>query len=242
MTTRLGWLAAASLLVAIAGDAQTLPSANRKPALTRKENWGLSIGVEMLTASFQPTRCPSLLVTASGDLLATTQPCDDRPYAYKTQGIGISMNAGVMFLRHFLLGAEIGTVGFSGNRTFVDYTPVPPVSYFASTTNSLVWSINGGFISSPMGKSPKLGRKAWLGGLIGRSVWSGERAVRSCEQCAVDPLVMGSAYFVQPFVMFGGGDKDGGGGLRTSYRYYTHGNRAMHSAFTLGLFFAFGRL
>jgi hypothetical protein len=53
---------------------------------------------------------------------------------------------------------------------------------------------------------------------------------------------MGNAYYLQPFAMFGGGDKDGGGGLRISYRQYMGGNEAMQSAATFGLFFAFGRL
>jgi hypothetical protein len=214
--------------------AQRLPSEERKPALTRKENWGLSIGVDVVGASFQPTRCLTLVI-------GVFRPCDDVEWAYKTRGIGASMNAGVLFLRHFMLGGEVGTVGFSGNRTFTSGSN-PPVTYTASTTNSLFGSMNAGLITSPIGSNPRLGRKWWVGGLAGHSWWSGERLVKSCEQCKVDPLVMGNAYFLQPFAMFGGGDKDGGGGLRISYRHYMGGNRAMHSGATLGLFFAFGRL
>lgn len=150
------------------------------------------------------------------------------------------MNAGAMFLRHFIFGGEVGTVGFGGNRTIEEDSP--PVSYTTSTTNSLVGSWYVGLITSPIGKNPKLGRKLWLGGLAGASKWSGERTIRSCAGCEAEPLPMGGAYFVQPFVMFGGGDKDGGGGLRVSYRHYMGGDEAMHSAATFGLFFAFGRL
>jgi hypothetical protein len=214
-------------------SAQRLPSDDRKPALTRKENWGLSIGVELISASFQPTQCPTLEVEVFVS-------CEGVEYAYKTRGIGVSMNAGVMFLRHFMLGGEVGTVGFSGNRKFERENP--PSSYDASTTNSIMGSGYIGVITSPMGKSPRLGRKWWAGLHAGRTSWSGERAIKSCSQCAVDPLPMGSAYYLQPFVMLGGGDADGGGGLRLSYRHQFGGNEAMHSAMTLGLFFAFGRL
>jgi hypothetical protein len=241
MTARQACMLIACLgLISSAAAAQRLPSDDRKLALTRKENWGVSIGVEMISASFHPTRCPSLATTADGSFIKSTVPCDGVRHAYESRGVGVSMNAGVMFLRHFLLGGEVGTVGFGGNRTIEEESP--PVSYRTSTTNSLVGSWYVGLITSPMGKSPKLGRKFWLGGLTGWSKWSGERTLESCTGCAAEPLPMGSAYFLQPFAMFGGGDKDGGGGLRLSYKHYVHGTRAMQSALTLGLFFAFGRL
>jgi hypothetical protein len=225
---------------ASASQAQRLPSDDRKPALTRKENWGLSLGVEMITAGFEPTRCPSVALLSNGDLLKTTTPCDGVEHAYATRGTGVSLNVGLMFLRHFMFGGEVGTVGFGGNRTFTSENP--PSSYTASTTNSLFGSWYVGLISSPIGRDAKQGRKVWGGALAGWSKWSGERVVESCEECRVEPIPMGTAYFVQPFVMFGGGDKDGGGGLRLAYRHYVHGSRAMHSALTFGLFFALGKL
>jgi hypothetical protein len=56
------------------------------------------------------------------------------------------------------------------------------------------------------------------------------------------PMKMGRPAFVEPFAMFGGGDGDGGGGLRLAYRHNFGGFDAMHGAATLGLFFAFGKL
>jgi hypothetical protein len=53
---------------------------------------------------------------------------------------------------------------------------------------------------------------------------------------------MGRPAFFEPFAMFGGGDKDGGGGLRLAYRHHFGGFEAMHSTMTFGLFFALGRL
>ena len=226
-------LIAAMWLVPSALLAQRLPSDDRKAPLTRKENWGMSIGLELISATFQPTQCPTLFE-------GIFEPCEGVDIAYKTRGIGVSMNAGAIFLRHFMLGAEIGTVGFSGNRSIRRESP--PVEYTTSTTNSLMLSGYFGLITSPMGSNPKLSRKWWAGLHAGRSAWTGKRVIKSCETCAFEPLPMGGTYYVQPFLMMGGGDTDGGGGLRLSYRHHLGGNEAMHATMTFGLFFAFGRL
>jgi hypothetical protein len=220
--------------------AQRLPSDDRKPPLTRKENWGMSLGIDLISAGFQPTKCTTLQTLPGGEVVRVADACGDLPQGYSSRGFGVGLNFGLVFLRYILFGAEVWTVGFSGTRDFT--ADNPPVSYHTETTNSLAASAYIGAITPPIGRGSKLGRRFWLGMLLGKSHWSGERQISSCETCRYDPLGMGRPGFLEPFVMFGGGDRDGGGGLRLAYRHHFGGFEAMHETVTFGLFFALGRV
>lgn len=227
------WAALTFALGPLSVAAQRLPSEDRKPPLTRLENWGLSVGVDLLAPRYRPDKSP-LLDQQAGFI----KPCDEADYGYATTGTGVSINVGAMFLRHFLLGGEIGSVGFRGDKTFrVSAGQTCKVN----TLNSITGSGYVGVISSPLGNGARIGRKFWLGVLGGKSNWSGQRQLFSCSGCPADKLRMNSAFFVQPFVMLGGGDKDGGGGIRLAYRKQV-GNAPLRSVATLGLFFALGGL
>lgn len=231
------FISLALLLTSAIADAQRLPSEERKPPLTRKENWGMHLGVDFISARFQPTKCESVSRGPNGERIPVVLPCDGQPNDYSARGFGVGLNVGVTFLRYILFGGEAWSIGFGGTRPRSDGTgaSLPDME----TTNALAGSAYVGLISPPLGANARLGRKVWLGTLLGKSHWSGER---KCEGCVYDPLRMGRPWFVEPFAMFGGGDRDGGGGLRLAYRHNGGGFEAMHGAMTLGLFFAFGRL
>jgi hypothetical protein len=247
VNARRGAALAALLVLPLALRAQRLPSDDRKPPLTRKENWGMSLGIDVISAGFRPTRCPTVQTFPDGSQRLVQGSCSGIEHAYSSRGFGVGLNVGLVFLRHILFGGEVWTVGFSGTRDFVAESP--PSAYHAETTNSLAASAYVGVLSSPLGNRDRVGRKVWLGLLAGKSHWSGQRKMNSldtsiCEMddCRYEPLKMGRPGFLEPFVMFGGGDKSGGGGLRLAYRHHFGGFEAMHETVTFGLFFAFGRL
>jgi hypothetical protein len=204
------------VVMAIAVPAQT--PRPKEQALTRPENWGLTFGLEGLSATYDP---PGAL-----------------QYEYKTRGNGLNLNVGMVWIRHILFGGEIGAMFFGGDEKLT----ANGVTYRSETTNSTVSSIYAGIITSPMGRSPKMGRKWWAGVLAGQSKWSGERRMDGCLGCATDRLHMVAGPFLEPFFMFGGGDKDGGGGFRLGYRRYVSGSRTLQSAVRFGVFFDFIKL
>lgn len=160
------------------------------------------------------------------------------PYDFDTRGTGISLNIGVNFLRYWLAGLEGGTLFFKGDQTFV----LGGEHHRAQTTNSLVGTLYTGVTTAPMGRSPQLGRKWWAGFLVGSSHWTGERRLRNCAPCFADRIGMRAAFFAEPFVMFGGGDRDGGGGFRLAYRRYLRDVDTVTGAIHFGLFFNFLKL
>jgi hypothetical protein len=49
---------------------------------------------------------------------------------------------------------------------------------------------------------------------------------------------MAAGAYVEPFLVFGGGDHDGGGGFRVSWRQPLFATETIRSSATVGLFFA----
>lgn len=208
------------LLAALAGESVAQlpsPAVARRP-LTSPANFGLTFGLEAISGTFSP----------GGSL----------PYEFDTRGSGVSLNVGLVWLRHVLFGLEGGTVFFRGDEEF----SMSGVPYRAQTTNALVGSFYTGITTLPMGPSPRLGRKWWAGALLGSSKWTGARRMPDCVHCYRLKIPMESGLFVEPFVMFGGGDREGGGGIRAAYRRYLGGRRTIDGALHLGLFFNFTRL
>jgi hypothetical protein len=79
--------------------------------------------------------------------------------------------------------------------------------------------------------------------MFGKSKWGGERRLPDCQPCAgTDRISMRSGWYAEPFAKFGGGDRNGGGGIRLSYRAYVQESRMVQSAVTFGLFFDFIKL
>jgi hypothetical protein len=183
--------------------------------------WGIALGIEGITARYKPRQGAA--------------------YAYATQGNGLAGKLAVMMDRHFLLGGELGVAVFGGDRRF-DYDHPSWGPFSAQTTNSIFGSIYGGVITSPLGKSPRLGRKAWVGALAGAARWSGERRIIPDCPCGAPTLHMRSGGFVEPFVILGGGDSDGGGGFRLGYRHPLSGGSTLHEMLTLGVFFALAKI
>lgn len=213
------------LLALAGGVALLIAPAARAQLVSNTNNWGVTFGVDGISSAFNPG--------------GPDHPRGYAPYAYAARGNGLALNAGFVFLKHYMFGGDIGAVFFGGDRTFAPGDTIG--GYSASTTNSLLGLGYVGLITSPLGSSPKLGRKWWLGARVGASKWSGERRVISCANCNVDPLAMKGGAFVEPFVVYGGGDRDGGGGIRLAYRHALYANSTIRDAVSLGLFFAFLR-
>ena len=191
-------------------------------ALTRPDNWGLTFGLEGIFPKYQPL--------------------GSQGYAFDTRGRGLNLNIGVTLSRHWMFGAELASVFFGGDQDFEMPGAGSPQVFHAETTNSIVSSGYAGWITNPMRKSPRMGRKWWLGAMLGVSKFSGERRTDGCIPCGSERFSMLAAGYVQPFVVFGGGDKDGGGGFRLGYRHYFKSDKTIRSALTFGLFFDFIKL
>ncbi|HYV97626.1 MAG TPA: hypothetical protein VE967_09245 [Gemmatimonadaceae bacterium] len=210
-------LMVAAACAAPAANAQ-LGGPPRAKALTRPENWGLTFGLGFISPVYDPS--------------------GPQDFNYATRGQGLSLTLGLVFNRYFIFGGEIGSVFFSGDKRLISFN----TEYPSETTNSVVGSAYAGVITSPMGRSPKLGRKWWVGTVLGASTFSGERRLDGCTTCLHDRLHMTAGPYIEPFFMFGGGDRDGGGGVRASYRAYLGAAKTVQSAISVGLFFDFIKL
>jgi hypothetical protein len=186
----------------------------QEPPRPRPE-WGFTIGLEALTSLYEPR-------------LST-------PYAYSTRGYGMALNVGSVFKGHILVGADVGWAMFGGDRRFP--ADAATAGYAVRTTNSILGSLYTGLISSAIGRSNEMGRKFWVGARLGNGRWSGERRLEACANCNYEPLPMRSSYYIQPFVVFGGGDRSGGGGFRLSYTHYMRANSTIRSAVAFGFYF-----
>jgi hypothetical protein len=185
-------------------------------------NWGVTFGIDAVSSSYNPH--------GGEDARGKTQ------LGFATRGWGISGNLGVVFLKHYMLGGDVGAVWFGGDRTLID--PNGQSAVAVTTTNSLSGSAYVGLITSPLGRNGKLGRKWWFGGKFGSAKWGGERRLAGCVGCSTDnPMHMVSGAYVEPFVVFGGGDRDGGGGFRLAYRQSVFPVETIRSAVTFGFFF-----
>lgn len=199
----------------------------RAQLVSNPNNWGVSLGFDSFSATFNPS--------------GPNQPRGDQEYAFPTRGGGVRINGGIVFLGRYLAGGEGGVAFMGGERT------VPPSGsgvggYQVVTQNSVVSSAYVGWITRPMGRTAKVGRKWWMGALVGRERWSGERQVISCASCTVILLKEKSGTFVEPFVVWGGGDRTGGGGFRLAYRAPLLKEAAIRAQVSLGLYFNFLKL
>lgn len=200
----------------------------RAQLVNKAENWGATIGLDASTALYDPTH---------------HEDGPRQPYDFKTRAWGIEVNGGALFLRHYMFGGSIGVAYFRGDTAWLD--AVTERHYTVQTINSIVGSAYVGWISSPLGRSPRMGRKWWFGAMIGRDRWSGERRVdvTPISVAPPPPLHMHAGTYVEPFVMFGGGDRrSGGGGFRLAVREMVQPDARIREVVTLGMFFAFTRL
>jgi hypothetical protein len=189
-------------------------------------NWGVSLGLDVFGATFDPS--------------GPHHPRGDLEYAFPTRGWGLRVNGGVVFLKHYLAGGEGGVALMGGERTYPGSNGND--GYNVITQNSIVSSMYVGWITTPMGGTTKVGRRWWLGALLGRERWSGKRQIISCPSCTIDPLKEKSGTFVEPFVVWGGGDKNGGGGFRLAYRTPVLQAPTIRGQFSLGFYFNFLKL
>jgi len=81
-----------------------------------------------------------------------------------------------------------------------------------------------------------------LGALLGRERWGGERQIISCATCTWIRSKEKSGTFVSRFVVWGGGDKTGGGGFRLAYRPACPPRTDDQGSGELGLYFNFLKL
>lgn len=198
----------------------------RAQLVSNPNNWGVTLGLDLFTADYDPS--------------GPDHPSGSAPFAFPTRGWGARINGGVVFLKHFVGGGETGVVMLRGDKHigspgFAEYDVV--------TQNSIVSSVYVGWISTPMGGSARAGRKWWAGALLGRERWGGERQITVCAGCATQgPLHEKSGNFIEPFVVWGGGDRNGGGGFKLAYRTPLQKAPTVRGQVSLGLYFNFLKL
>src|SRR6185503_15966873 len=79
-------------------------SDGRAQLVNKPGNWGLTLGLDAITGSYDPSHNR----TSTGD----------DSYTFASRAYGVRLNAGGVFLKHILLGGDVGTALFGGDRTF----------------------------------------------------------------------------------------------------------------------------
>lgn len=185
------------------------------PQVRPVPDWGFTLGIEAVTGLFEP-RVPAR-------------------NAYATRGGGMGLAVGTVYKGHILVGGEAGWAFFGGDREFPP--DVNTASFYSRTTNSIYGSMYTGLITSAIGRRNQIGRKLWLGAHLGSARWSGERRAEQCPTCPPVPLRMRAGPYVSPFIVFGGGDQNGGGGFRIAYTHFLREDASLRSSMAFGLYF-----
>lgn len=184
------------------------------PVTRPQPEWGFTLGLEAVTGLYQPRI--------------------NVPFDYATRGGGMALALGSVFKGHLLVGFDVGWAFFGGDKAYPGDVNSAP--YATRTTNSIFGSMYTGLITKPIGRRG-VGRKAWLGARLGTGRWSGERRVEDCMTCADIREPMRAGVYVSPFIVFGGGDQNSGGGFRFAYTHFVGDNARMRSAMSFGVYF-----
>ena len=185
------------------------------PVTRSRPEWGFTLGLEAVSGLYRPR--------------------SNVPFDYATRGGGMALAIGSVFRGHLLVGGEAGWSFFGGDRDYP--ADLNSDAYSTRTTNSIFGSIYTGVITSAIGRRNSIGRKLWLGARFGNARWSGERRLENCPTCADIREPMRSGLYVAPFIVFGGGDQNGGGGFRFAYTHFLKDNARMRSSMAFGVYF-----